>query len=44
MPKDWNYNLINLKIDKVWERWEVVCMSKEDFYEILDKLKSENII
>ena len=44
MPKDWNYNVINLKIDKTWERWEIVAMTKNDFYEILDKLKWNDII
>ncbi len=44
MPVEDNYNLLHLKIDKPGERWEVVCMDKADWYEIMDKLKYNGII
>lgn len=44
MPKDSNFNILHLKIDKVWERGEVVAIDKKDWYEILKMLKSNDII
>lgn len=44
MPKGTNYNLLHLKIDRVWERGEIVCMDKNDWYELMGMLKHNNII
>jgi len=39
-----NFNLVHLKIDKPWERGEIVCLSKDDWYEIVEMLKGNSVI
>lgn len=39
MPDEENINIIHFKSTKVWERWEVVIMSKEDWYYIIHLLE-----
>ena len=41
MPDDGNYNVL---FDKRSRKGEVVCLSKDDFYELLDMLIRNNII
>jgi len=41
MPQDSNYNVI---IHKRPNKGEIVAMSKEDFYELVEQLKSNGII
>lgn len=41
MPDETNYNILHLKLTR---KWEVVCISKDDWYEILGILKSNQVI